>query len=43
MKKKVLAILLSGTMAAGMLTGCGGDSSGGVDPRTALRRQIQEI
>lgn len=28
MKKKVLAILLSGTMAAGMLTGCGGDSSG---------------
>ncbi len=28
MKKRVLAILMSGTMAAGMLTGCGGGSTG---------------
>ncbi len=35
MKKKVLALLLSATMAAGLLAGCGSSKDTGADPSTA--------
>ena len=28
MKRKIISVMLTGTMIAGMLTGCGSDSSG---------------
>lgn len=37
MKRKIISVMLTGTMIAGMLTGCGSDSSSKSSARACLK------